>query len=59
MNSIQNSDYLSSLFIQAFMSKKVLTIEETKILYSKICEVCEGIFLKNILNLINICIYFL
>jgi hypothetical protein len=26
------------------MSKKVLTIEETKILYSKICEVCEVIY---------------
>jgi len=45
-SSQNNSKYLSSLFIQAFMAKKILTIDETKTLFSKICDVCEGISIQ-------------
>lgn len=38
MDSSQNNNYLNSLFIQAFMSKKILNVEETKTLYSKVCD---------------------
>ncbi|ORX77700.1 hypothetical protein BCR32DRAFT_295471 [Anaeromyces robustus] len=47
MDSSQNRNYLNSLFIQAFMAKKILSIEETKTLYSKICDACEVIYSDN------------